>query len=217
MYKKILFLSILLILIPASAFSQIAYDSKQKLISVKSEGGLLSILLSEVSAKTGIDIYFNPSMDKKVFVNIKNQPVDEAIKKIIKPLNNAFVYQGKLIKTVKIFQKSESEATTKIRPSASQSIATSTTPSAVRDLTQKAPPTRKELEAQAKERRRKISVSQGKLKEFEEKETIRDGKIAEREAKRVERRDEREKMRADREERRKKLETEGKVPPKTQK
>ncbi len=211
--KFILVLAILLILLPMTALSQIAYDSKQKLLSVKSEGGLLSALLSEVSAKTGIEVYYNPSFDKKVFVNIKNQPVDEVIKAMIKPLNNAFIYEGKSIKAVKIFQKTESEASTKIKPSMSQSIATS--PSAAKDLSRKEAPTRKELESSARERRRKQAESQGTLKEFEEKEAQRDKSRKSREMKREERRQEREKMKMEREEKRKKMETEGKTTPRT--
>lgn len=127
MRKCFWFIASLLILIPVDVFCQATYDPKMKLLSIKPEGRLLSEILSEVSAKTGIDIYINPALDKKVFVNIESQPIEKAIKRMIKPLNinNAIIFQGNSIIAVKIFEKSGAEATIKIIPSVTYSETTS--------------------------------------------------------------------------------------------
>ena len=106
--------AILLTLIPVTVFSQATYDAKRKLLSVKSEGRPLKDLLSEVSAETGIDIYVSPAVDKKVFADIERQPLEDAIRRMVRPLNSAFIYLGESIEAVKVFERSEADATLKI-------------------------------------------------------------------------------------------------------
>lgn len=124
-------------------------------------------LLSEVSAKTGIEVYISPAVDKKVFAEIESEPVEDAIKRMIKPLNNAFVYLGESIEAVKIFEKSEAEATLKITPVVTRSKLTS--PSFGQGL-DKRMLTREELEAKARERRQ-TAESQGRIEEAEKEKT----------------------------------------------
>jgi hypothetical protein len=112
--KSFCYTVILFILIPAHAFAQTTYYPGKKHLSVKSEGRLLSEILTEVSAKTGIDFYINPDVDKKIFINIESQPLEKAIKRMIKPLNNAIIFQGDTIVAVKIFVNSYAESTLKI-------------------------------------------------------------------------------------------------------
>lgn len=192
-------LPILLVLIPVNVFPQVMYDSSKKLISVKSEGKLLSELFSEICAKAKMNVYINPSLDRKVFVDIKNQPIENAIKQIIKPLNSAFVYQGKSVKSVWIFEQSKAEATFRIPPAPTSTA--STLSSVKQDHVKKRLLRKQELEAKARERRRQIAASQGKLKEFEEREALREKRRKERDMRREERKKAIERMRAERQER----------------
>ncbi len=176
MRTRFCFIAILLIFIPVHVFSQATYDAKNKLLSVKSEGRPLKELLSEVSAKAGIDIYISPAVEKKVFADIESQPLEDAIKRMIKPLNNAFVYRGESIETVKVFEESEAEATLKITPGVVTPRVTRsklTSPSFGQGL-DKRMLTREELEAKARERRQ-IAESQGRIDEAE-KEKGRQGR-----------------------------------------
>jgi hypothetical protein len=192
---KIVFLVVVfLLLIPVTVLCQVTYESKDKLLSVKSEGKLLTEVLSDVSAKTGIEVYMNPANDRKISVDIRRQPIEKALREVVKPLNNAFVYQGKSIKAVKIFEKSEGEATARVLPGVTPSV--STPGSAAADL--KTPPTRDDVLKRLQERRRQIAISQGRLKEFEAKEAAKEKRMKEREKRRSERFKEREKMRAER-------------------
>ncbi len=165
MRKHFCFLAIFLIFIPVNVLSQVTYDPEKKLLSVKSEKIPLSELLSEVSAKTGIDVYISPAVDKKVFADIESQPVENAIRRMIKPLNNAFVYQGESIEAVKIFEKSEAEATLRIAPSVTRSKLTS--PSLGQGLDKRMLPS-DELQAKATQRRKQIAETQGREDELEE-------------------------------------------------
>lgn len=196
---RVSLIMLLLVFIPVTVFSQVTYHSKNRTLSVRSEGRLLSEVLSEISAKTGMDVYIDPAVDRKVFVDIKNQPLEEALKGIIKPLNNVFVYSGKSVKAVKIFKRSEAEATAKISPGSPLSKPAATSPA--QDVIKKTVPTKKELGAMAKDRRRQQAVQDGKLKEFEAKEKTREKMRAERDKQREERRTQREKMRTERGER----------------
>lgn len=171
MRKLLCFMAILLICIPASVFSETTYDAKNKLLSVKAEGRPLKKLLSEVSAKTGIDVYVSPAIDKKVFAEIVSEPVEVAIKRMIKPLNNAIIYEGESIKAVKIFEKSEAEATLQIAPGITRSVPSS--PSYGQGL-DKRMLSREELEARARERSKKRAQSQSRIEGDEEEETRKD-------------------------------------------
>lgn len=168
MCRHFCFMAILLIIMPVNVFSQTTYDAESKLLSVKSEGSPLNELLSEVSAKTGIEVYISPAVDKKVFAEIESEPVEVAIKRMIKPLNNAFIYEGESIKAVKIFEKSESEATLQIAPGVTRSKLTS--PSLGQGLDKRMLP-REELEARARERRKEIAESQGRIEDAEKEKT----------------------------------------------
>ena len=193
--NKIVFLVVVfLLLIPVTVLCQVTYEPKGKLLSVKVEGKLLTEVLSDVSAKTGIEVYMNPANDRKISVDIRRQPIEKALRELVKPLNNAFVYQGKAIKAVKIFEKSEGEATAKVLPGVTSSR--SAPGSAASDL--KTPPTRDDVFKRIQERRRQIAISQGRLKEFEAREAAREKHMKEREKRRLERFKEREKMRAER-------------------
>jgi len=193
--NKIVFLVVVfLLLIPVTVLCQVTYEPKGKLLSVKVEGKLLTEVLSDVSAKTGIEVYMNPANDRKISVDIRRQPIEKALRELVKPLNNAFVYQGKAIKAVKIFEKSEGEATAKVLPGVTPYR--SAPGSAASDL--KTPPTRDDVFKRIQERRRQIAISQGRLKEFEAREAAREKHMKEREKRRLERFKEREKMRAER-------------------
>ena len=171
MRKCFCFMVILQIFIPVSVFSETTYDAKNKLLSVKAEGSHLKELLSEVSAKTGIDVYVSPAIDKKVFADIKDEPVEIAIKRMIKPLNNAIIYEGESIKVVKIFEKSEAEATLQIAPGVTRSRLSS--PSYGQGL-DKRMLSREELNARARERSEKRAQSQSRIEGDEEEETKKD-------------------------------------------
>lgn len=202
MHKKFLFLVVFFILIPLNVFSQVTYDSNKKLLSVKSEGSLLSEIFSEMSAKTGIDVYISPAADRKVFVDIKDEPVQDAIRMMVKPLNYSFIYQGTSIKTVKVFERFKTEATARIAPSGRSRTTTSSSAAQIlKNLKEKKqPPTKQDLETLVRERKREVAISRGNLKELEAKEAEKEKRRKEREMKREERRMERERMREEGEE-----------------
>lgn len=117
MCKRFAFIAILFILVPLNVFSQVTYDAKNKLITVKSEGRPLGDILSEISTKVSVNFYISPAANKKVFVDIENQPLDTAIKMMIKPLNSAIIFEGDSIVEVKIFENSVAESSLRIIPS----------------------------------------------------------------------------------------------------
>jgi hypothetical protein len=149
----ILTLVLLVFLLPATGHSQVAYEKKTGKLFVKAEGLPLTQLLAEVSAKTGIEIYIAPAADRPVFLDIKALPVEDAVKEMIKPLNNMFVYQGNTsaIKAVKIYAASPSEATVRLAPLGA---------SAARP-DQKLPPSQAELEARARQRWEQRAATRG--------------------------------------------------------
>jgi hypothetical protein len=116
MMKNIFLTIVLLSFIPSFTFSQAIYDVESRLLSVESGGRLLSEILAEISQETGIEIFINPNVDKKVFAIIQRQQLESAIKRMIKPLNNILIYEGDSIVAVKIFETSYTEATLKIAP-----------------------------------------------------------------------------------------------------
>jgi hypothetical protein len=212
MRRHYCFIAILLIFMPVNVFSQATYDAESKLLSVKSEGRPLKELLSEVSAKTGIEVYISPAVDKKVFAEIESQPVEDAIKRMIKPLNNAFVYLGESIEAVKIFEKSEAEATLKITPGVVMPRVTRsklTSPSFGQGL-DKRMLTREELEAKARERRQ-TAESQGRIDEPEKEKTKGErgsGKGKRKNIGKKKREEERERMREEEQQKQNQLESE---------
>ncbi|MEC4676307.1 MAG: hypothetical protein VST72_05225 [Nitrospirota bacterium] len=193
MLKKIYLIAILVVFIPATALSQVTYDARNSRLSVSSEGSTLRELLLDVSQKADIDVYMNPDLNKKIFVDFKDQPLETAIKRIIRPLNHAFVYQGDSIRIIKIFERSESEATAKVLPG-NQALKSSSQPSSSTGAGSNGP-TLAELKARGLEMRRQNAISQGKLEKFDEKEADREKRRLEREKRRAERRAERKLMR----------------------
>ena len=155
----------LLLIISSTALAQVSYDSGKGLLSVKSDGRLLSAILSEISAAARVNIYMSPASDKKVYVEIEKSPLDIALRRLVRPLNYAFVYSGSKVKDIKVFERSEAEATARIEPLAPGRVSGGA-------VTTK-PLTREEAEAAALERRRKIAESQGRLAEFERQEAER--------------------------------------------
>ena len=193
MLKKIYLMAILVVFIPATVLAQVTYDARNRRLSVSSEGSTLREILLDVSQKAGIDVYINPVLNKEIFVDFKDQPLETAIKRIIRPLNHAFVYHGDSIRTIKIFERSESEATAKVLPG-NQTLKSSSQPSANVGAGSNTP-TLDELKASGMEIRRQNAISQGKLEKFEEKEADREKRRLEREQRRAERRAERKLMR----------------------
>jgi len=145
--------TLLLMFLPAVGHSQVAFDKETGHLTVKSEGRPLAGLLSQVSAKTGIEIYIAPGADRPVSLDIKALPVEDAIKEMIRPLNNVFVYRGNSssIKTVKIYRASPAEATVRIAPLGA---------SAARP-DQKLPPSQAELENRARQQWEQRAAAQG--------------------------------------------------------
>ncbi len=193
MLRKIYLMAILVVFIPATVMAQVTYDAGNRRLSVSSEGSTLREILLDVSQKTGIDVYMKPALDKEIFIEFKDQPLETAIKRIIRPLNHAFVYHGDFIRTIKIFERSESEATVKVVPGNQTLKSSSTLPADV--SAGRSTPAIKELKARGMEIRRQNAISQGKLEKFEEKEADREKRRLEREARRAERRAERKLMR----------------------
>ena len=171
----ILTLVLLVFLLPSLGHSQVAYDKKTGKLFVKAEGRPLTELLAEVSAKTGIEIYIAPAADKVVFLDIKALPVEDAVKEMIKPLNNMFVYQGNTsrIKAVKVYAASPSEATVRIGPAVASSV------KAYSD--HKLPPSQAELEARANRQWEQRAAAQGRQKDLERRKEreVREKKEAE--------------------------------------
>src|SRR3972149_2198770 len=98
-----------------SAWAEVSFDPSRSLVMVKSGGRRLGELLSDVSAKTGVAVYIEPSAsDGKVFVDIEGMPIDAAIKKMIKTLNCAFVYSGGALRAGKVFSRDEAGGTKKM-------------------------------------------------------------------------------------------------------
>jgi len=103
-----------LILLPIITAAQVVYHPDAGTISIQPEGRLLSAILSDISIETGVDIYINPDIDKPIFVKIERQPLETALKRLIRPLNNVLLFEGDTLTAIKIFKESNSESTIKL-------------------------------------------------------------------------------------------------------
>ncbi len=102
------------VLIPAIALSQVIYDPNTALVSISPNGRLLSEILTDIAVETGLDIYINPDVDKQVYVDIHQQSLEVSLKKLIRPLNNVMIFQGKKLTAIKIFRDSDAESTLRL-------------------------------------------------------------------------------------------------------
>jgi hypothetical protein len=200
MKRKTLLVILILLFIPSAGSSQITYDAGKQVISIHAEERLLSDLLAEISSRTGITVYMDPVLDRKVSLKIKRQPVDVAIKQAVSPLNHAFVYQKKTVRDVWIFEKSQSEATTRIAPVIKDAIVAGNPDTKGSYLNRQSRQQReKALEDKRRERRRQAAISQGRLAEFEAYEAKKEKRKKELESRRQQRREEIKRMKIENE------------------
>ena len=116
MIRAILVAILLLLGAVLSASAQVAYDRKARLLSVTYDGAPLREVLAEISRKTGIAVYIDPTVEKSVFIDRVRGPVDEVLNEIVKPLNNMLIYKGDDVTAVRIYDQSPSDAMQKIEP-----------------------------------------------------------------------------------------------------
>ncbi len=175
MVKNIL-VTIVLALSAVPASGQVSYDRKTQLLSVTFDGAPLREVLGEISRKTGITVYIDPSVDKNVFIDRKRSPVDEVLNEIIKPLNSLVIYRGDAVVAVRIYEQSPADAMQKIEPgvrpaSAPPSAAAQSAPGGGGQ-----PPSARQAPDEAgRERPERLrSIREERLKELEERKAERD-------------------------------------------
>ena len=137
MIRSILAAILLLLgaVLPVSA--QVAYDRKARLLSATYDGVPLRDVLAEISRRTGITVYIDPTVEKNVYIERTKAPVDEVLNEIVKPLNNMLIYKGNEVVAVRIYDQSPADAMQKIDPrgvptSAPSSVTAPSAPAAVR-------------------------------------------------------------------------------------
>ncbi len=105
---------ILLVLASSSAFGEVTYDRQRGSMSATYHGAPLRDVLIEISRKTGIVVYIDPAVDKSVFIQTKNRPVDEVLNEIIAPLNCMLIYRGDAVTAIRIYEQTPADAMQKL-------------------------------------------------------------------------------------------------------
>ncbi len=178
-YRMIGMTVLLLLLLPAAGYSQVAYNQRTDRLTITADGLPLTEILAEVSVKTGIEISITPSADRSVSVDIKARPLEDAIRELIRPFSHLFVYRGNLLKAVKIYAAPSSE------------YIMLNDPVAVR-AGRRLPPSQADLEAMARKAREQRLTSgnrqedAGKRKQQEEREAKQSMLMTEQERQRAE-------------------------------
>ncbi len=100
----------LLVLAAASASGQVVYDRQHGRMSATYHGTPLREVLTEIGKKTGIAVYIDPAVDKSVFIETKNRPVDQVLNEIVAPLNCMLVYRGDAVTEIRIYEQTPADA-----------------------------------------------------------------------------------------------------------
>lgn len=73
---------------------QINYEKQTDRVSISASNISLTRLLTDLSAKTGIEVMIDPRTEKKISLLVKNRPLENALKKIGKNLSYIILYDA---------------------------------------------------------------------------------------------------------------------------